>query len=134
MCIVHHCRRQRCDGTFHSKGLPDPSLRGERRASVRSIGTGISGFRVRKPSGGRVGGPGRGGAAPQRSLTVSAIAQPGHGTVELNGDGNVTYAPAAEFFGLDQFTYTIQDLLGGSSTATVSVRVNRPPDAVDDAV
>ncbi|NLF73514.1 MAG: cadherin-like domain-containing protein, partial [Candidatus Anammoximicrobium sp.] len=67
-------------------------------------------------------------------FTVSAIAQPDHGTAVLNGDGTVSYTPAAEFFGLDQFTYTIQDLLGGSSTATVSVRVNRPPDAVDDAV
>jgi len=67
-------------------------------------------------------------------FAVSAVAPPIYGTAVLNGDGTVTYTPAAGFFGFDRFRYTIQDPLGGDSTATVYVTVNQPPDAVDDAV
>jgi alpha-tubulin suppressor-like RCC1 family protein len=57
-----------------------------------------------------------------------------HGTVAITGGGSgLTYAPAANYCGLDSFTYT----LNGGSTATVSVTVtcvDDPPSAVNDSV
>ena len=47
----------------------------------------------------------------------------------------VAYTPAADFFGVDAFTYTIGDGNGGTATATVNVtvtNVNDNPVAVDD--
>jgi len=68
-------------------------------------------------------------------LTVTSVTQPGSGTATNNG-GNVTYVPAADFTGVDVFTYTISDGRGGAATATVTVTVveqlNQPPVAVDD--
>jgi outer membrane protein OmpA-like peptidoglycan-associated protein len=57
------------------------------------------------------------------TLTVTASSQPAHGTVTLNGDGTITYAPAAGFTGLDTFTYTIIDGFGGTATGIVNVGV-----------
>ena len=70
------------------------------------------------------------------TVTVVEIAAGAHGTVTLNGDGSVTYAPNADYFGPDSFMYTVED--DGESfgeddpktgTATVSVTVT----AVNDA-
>ena len=74
------------------------------------------------------------------AVTVTAVTQPSHGTVVINGDGTVTYTPATGFAGTDTFTYTICDLdslaaLGDNpatrlvfcSTATVTI-VTPPPD------
>ncbi|MEZ4872346.1 MAG: Ig-like domain-containing protein [Bdellovibrionales bacterium] len=38
----------------------------------------------------------------------------------------VTYQPAAGFYGVDTFTYTIEDPRGASDTATVTVHVMSP--------
>jgi alpha-tubulin suppressor-like RCC1 family protein len=60
--------------------------------------------------------------------TVTAVTQPGHGTVTVTGTGTgtaISYTPAANFNGTDTFGYT----LNGGSTATVTVTVT----AVDDA-
>jgi len=57
--------------------------------------------------------------------------------VLINGDGTITYTPAANYNGGDSFTYTISDGNGGTSTATVSltiIPVNNVPVAVDDNV
>jgi hypothetical protein len=67
------------------------------------------------------------------ALAVADVTQPAHGTVSINPDGTVHYAPAAGFSGDDSFTYTASDGQGGSGTATVAVavaRANRPPTAV----
>jgi VCBS repeat-containing protein len=69
-------------------------------------------------------------------LTVTAVTQGAHGSVVINPDGTVTYTPAANFNGLDSFTYTATDTTGLSDTATVTVTVtpvNDAPVAVDDA-
>ena len=50
---------------------------------------------------------------------------------------NVSYNPAANYFGQETFTYTIRDGGGLEDTATVSVtvvNVNDPPDAVNDTL
>ena len=64
--------------------------------------------------------------------TISAFTQAAHGSVVNNGDGTFTYAPVAGFAGKDAFTYTISDGHGGTAVATVSIRVNGPPVAVND--
>jgi Big-like domain-containing protein len=66
------------------------------------------------------------------ALTVSAVGQPANGSASTDGAG-VTYTPNAGFSGTDVFTYTASDGNGGSDTAQVTVRVNAPPQAQDDA-
>jgi ELWxxDGT repeat protein len=62
-------------------------------------------------------------AAPAALPTLS-ITQPAHGSAVLNADNTVTYTPAAGFNnGVDTFTYTLQNSLGDTDTATVSVTV-----------
>jgi hypothetical protein len=64
------------------------------------------------------------------TLTITAVTQGANGSVTIVNDGlNVSYAPAANFFGADSFTYTISDGNGGAATATVNVNVT----AVNDA-
>jgi CshA-type fibril repeat protein len=62
---------------------------------------------------------------------------PTHGTLTLNADGSFTYTPTAGFFGMDTFTYAVQDQFGraSASDATVTLNVSLPaaPVAVDDA-
>jgi CshA-type fibril repeat protein len=68
-------------------------------------------------------------------LTITAVAQPTHGTVTVNPDGTVTYTPNPNFNGIDTFTYTVSDVQGGTSTAAVTVTVgavNDTPVAVND--
>ncbi|MBC7965167.1 MAG: tandem-95 repeat protein, partial [Fuerstia sp.] len=70
------------------------------------------------------------------ALTVASVTQGSHGGVVSNGDGTVTYTPAANFNGADSFTYTISDVNGGTATATVAITVtavNDAPVAVDDS-
>jgi hypothetical protein len=65
--------------------------------------------------------------------TVAAASTPAHGSVLVTGGATgLTYAPDANYCGVDSFTYT----LNGGSAATVSVTVtcvDDPPVAVDDA-
>ncbi|SFJ86891.1 hypothetical protein SAMN04488082_108139, partial [Desulfomicrobium apsheronum] len=50
---------------------------------------------------------------------------PAHGVVTVNPDGTVTYTPDRDYFGPDEFTYTVTS--GGvTETAVVSVTVARP--------
>ncbi len=67
------------------------------------------------------------------ALTIVEVTSPGNGAAVISGDA-VLYTPAADFFGSDQFSYTIDDGFGGQATATVTVtvaRANQPPDAND---
>ena len=64
------------------------------------------------------------------TLTVTAATQGTHGTVAITGGGmGVSYTPAANFFGSDSFTYTVNDGQGGSDTATVNVTITNVNDA-----
>lgn len=61
-----------------------------------------------------------------------------HGTVTLNADGTVTYAPAPNYHGGDSFTYTIKDSgappLTDSANGSVTINsVNDAPNAVNDS-
>jgi cyclophilin family peptidyl-prolyl cis-trans isomerase len=69
-------------------------------------------------------------------LIITAVGATNHGgTVTIAGDGqSVIYTPAADYFGEEEFTYTI-GLDGAESTATVTVQVfpvNDAPTANDD--
>ncbi len=69
-------------------------------------------------------------------LQVESVTQGSHGAVVINGDGTLTYTPQANYFGSDNFTYTISDGRGGTDTASVSVTitsVNDAPVAVNDS-
>ncbi len=70
-------------------------------------------------------------------LTIESFSQGSNGTVTVTADGSLIYTPDAQFFGTDQFTYTVNDGSGGRSTATVNVTVapqQDSPTAVDDIV
>jgi hypothetical protein len=62
------------------------------------------------------------------ALTYSVVTSPAHGT--LSGMApNVTYTPAANYFGADSFTFKANDGLADSNVATVSITVNSVNDA-----
>ncbi|MDE5419280.1 Ig-like domain-containing protein [Labilibaculum sp. DW002] len=49
---------------------------------------------------------------------------PTDGNLVINNDGSFTYTPNANYNGNDSFQYTIEDVDGDQSTATVSITVN----------
>ena len=62
--------------------------------------------------------------------SVAIFQAPKKGTAASNGDGTVTYTSAANFTGVDTFTYTVKDTATGkvaSNAATVSVSVKPVP-------
>src|SRR5919204_1902533 len=70
------------------------------------------------------------------ALIVAGVSAPPHGTAAVNADGTITYTPAANFNGVDSFSYTLSDGHGGSATGTVSINVtavNDAPAAADDS-
>ncbi|MHC4439519.1 MAG: cadherin-like domain-containing protein [Planctomycetota bacterium] len=62
-------------------------------------------------------------------LIVVKASQGRHGTVTINTNSTLTYAPSRNFSGNDSFTYTLSDSKDGTDTATVNVTVS----AVNDA-
>ena len=58
-------------------------------------------------------------------LTVAAAGWPTHGATEIVYDGSaILYTPNPSYTGSDSFTYTVEDALGNTSTATVSLTVD----------
>ncbi len=56
--------------------------------------------------------------------STSVTVGPTNGSIVNNGNGTITYTPAAGFTGTDTFTYTVSDAAGnGPSTAIVTVTV-----------
>jgi hypothetical protein len=69
------------------------------------------------------------------TLTVVAVSSPSYGSASFDDDF-VYYTPDANYYGSDQFSYTISDGNGGNDTANVYISVtpvNDPPSAVDDS-
>ena len=66
------------------------------------------------------------------AATVTSVSQADGGTVTINADGTVNYAPRAGFLGRDRFTYTAA-ANGVTETAEVTVGVLRvsPDDAIN---
>lgn len=70
------------------------------------------------------------------TLTATLVGQPANGTLTFNSNGSFTYTPAADFNGVDSFTYRASSGSLNSATATVTITVNPIDDvpvAVDDA-
>ncbi|WP_372802672.1 Ig-like domain-containing protein [Paracoccus seriniphilus] len=70
------------------------------------------------------------------TLTIYAVEQADNGTVTLNDDGTITYAPNTNFNGTDSFIYRVADGNGGTDFARVTVNVaaeNDAPTAGNDA-
>ncbi|MBY0446992.1 MAG: tandem-95 repeat protein, partial [Burkholderiales bacterium] len=61
-------------------------------------------------------------------LTYSAKDQPTHGSVVVNTDGSYVYTPNLDYIGKDQFTVTVSDGKGGTTTAIVDLNFT-PGDA-----
>ena len=62
-------------------------------------------------------------------LIVTDVTPPFHGSASINGDGTVHYTSEANYFGDDQFEYTVKDPFGAQDTAMVFVKVNPINDA-----
>lgn len=62
-------------------------------------------------------------ADADRLMVINAT-QGRHGSVTINTDGTLTYAPGRNFCGVDTFSYTLSDGRGGNDTAMVEVTVN----------
>ncbi|OKS87531.1 Ig-like domain-containing protein [Mucilaginibacter polytrichastri] len=69
------------------------------------------------------------GSADLDPTTITIITQPAHGTLIVDPvTGLVTYTPALNYAGPDQFTYTIRDKNGAvSNVATVTINTNDRP-------
>ncbi|HTB80163.1 MAG TPA: Ig-like domain-containing protein, partial [Opitutaceae bacterium] len=66
-------------------------------------------------------------------LAYTVASPPVHGT--LSGTApNLTYTPAANYYGPDSFTFTAQDGAVSSNTALVSIMVVQPPVAANQSV
>ncbi|MCX7291815.1 MAG: tandem-95 repeat protein [Janthinobacterium sp.] len=61
-------------------------------------------------------------------LTYSAKDQPTHGSVVVNADGSYVYTPNLDYIGKDQFTVTVSDGKGGTTTAVIDLNFT-PGDA-----
>jgi hypothetical protein len=72
-------------------------------------------------------------------LTITGVTPPAHGAAVVKDNGTpadpdddfIDYAPAADFAGTDQFTYTVSDGRGGTATAAVTVTVVNAAPQVD---
>ena len=59
-------------------------------------------------------------------LTYTLNTSPTNGNVLVNSDGTWTYTPDTGFTGVDKFTVTVSDGMGGSAISTVTINVNAP--------
>ena len=69
-------------------------------------------------------------------LTISGIGEPELGTVTILRDDLLNYVPTSDKTGVDEFTYTVSDSTGGSSTGKVTMKILKQPspETVGDSV
>lgn len=61
------------------------------------------------------------------ALLIKEVGQPAHGMVTINADHSVTYTSDAQFEGVDNFIYTVQDIAGNTAQGKVEVKVTKMP-------
>ncbi len=63
-------------------------------------------------------------------ISVYANTSPAHGTIAVtSATGSTRYVPTTGYHGMDSFTYSVKDIDGDTSTATVTIAIS----SVDDA-
>ena len=62
-------------------------------------------------------------------LRVESVSAAAHGRTRVASGGGVTYTPAAQYHGVDRFTYVVSDADGLTATAAVKVTVRSANDA-----
>ena len=70
----------------------------------------------------------------QDHLEISAITSPANGVADVLSDGSIRYTPNQDFFGADEFSYTVRDGNGGEDSALVRISMaaaNDPPTVED---
>ncbi|GAB2595224.1 hypothetical protein Aab01nite_26210 [Paractinoplanes abujensis] len=70
---------------------------------------------------------------PDRTLTLSSVTSPDHGTAVIDGKG-IRYTPPAGFTGVATFSYTAVDGDGNHTSTTVTITVGAPPVVPDKAL
>ncbi|MEM7455250.1 MAG: Ig-like domain-containing protein [Planctomycetota bacterium] len=63
------------------------------------------------------------------SLSFAKLTDPANGTVTVNADGSFTYTADPDYNGPDSFTYTVTDIDGSTTAATVTINVTPENDA-----
>lgn len=74
--------------------------------------------------------------ADGNGLTLTLQSEPTNGVLEMNADGAFRYTPNENYFGADQFSYSVTDGIDASETVSVTidvVSVNDPPVTAGDA-
>ncbi|MGK7895663.1 MAG: choice-of-anchor L domain-containing protein [Xenococcus sp. (in: cyanobacteria)] len=66
------------------------------------------------------------------ALSVTVTTDSDNGTTTVNPDGTITYTPDPNFYGTDNYTYTIDDGNGETRSRTVLVTVRPKDTLVDD--
>ena len=61
-----------------------------------------------------------------KGISISNVSSPSNGTALISGS-SIAYTPNSGFIGTDSFTYTIKDSIGQTSSANVTVTVNKEP-------
>lgn len=64
------------------------------------------------------------------TLSLTNVGNASNGTVSLGANGDVLFTPSLFFLGTATFDYTVSDGNGGSDTATVSLNVALPANAI----
>ena len=59
-------------------------------------------------------------------LTAQLVSDAANGALLLGGDGSVSYMPAADFSGMDHFSYVANDGVLNSQVTTVTIEVRLP--------
>ncbi|MHB8899982.1 MAG: Ig-like domain-containing protein, partial [Thermoguttaceae bacterium] len=66
------------------------------------------------------------------TMTATVVTQPSHGTLTLNTNGTFSYKPTSGYRGSDTFTYKAAVGTAASTAATVTIKVNGSPTAVNN--
>ena len=62
------------------------------------------------------------------ALTFQQVVAPQYGSLTLDASGSFTYYPEADYYGSDQFTFSVNDGIYNSTSATVSLTILAKPD------
>ncbi len=74
---------------------------------------------------------------PASDLRIVSVGSATHGTINLNSDGSITFAPDLNYFGPASFVYTVSDGSGGFTAGTANLNIaplNDAPLAVGDSL